>query len=48
MKEYMIDSERGIVYRLIDGVYRIVTDIAHFKACGSYEVGYFPTKSVGE
>jgi hypothetical protein len=48
MKEYMIDLDERLVFRLIDGVYRVISDIEHFKMYVGYEIGYFDTKAVGE
>lgn len=47
MCEYMIDSERGFVYRLINGVYIILCTLANFKM-GSGNVGYFEQHCAGE
>jgi len=48
MNIYKIDSELGIVYKRVEGVWHIVTKLSNFKLPKDSKVSYFTNKAVGE
>ena len=48
MNIYKIDSELGLVYKRVGGVWQLVTRLSNFKLPINSKVIYFTNKAVGE